>query len=63
MVCDAPDLQTEFGDPRLFYVFDKILSFSTCSQSFEKICTWEILGANVLKFYVVSALHHCLPVQ
>ena len=35
-----------------FYVFSIILSFSTCSQSFKKICTWEILGANVLKqFY------------
>ena len=30
------------------YVFDIVLSFSTSSQSFKKICTWEILGANVL---------------
>ena len=33
-----------------FYVFNLILSFSTCSQSFKKICTWEFLGANVLKY-------------
>ena len=26
-----------------------MLSFSTCSQSFNKICEWEVLGANVLK--------------
>ena len=48
MVCDTPYLQNEFGDPRLFYVFNLILSFSTCSQSFNKICEWEVLGANVL---------------
>ena len=35
--------------PDFFYVFNIILSFSTCSQSFKNICTWEILGANVLK--------------
>ena len=35
--------------PIFFYVFNIILSFSTCSQSFKKICTWELLGANVLK--------------
>ena len=50
MVCDTPYLQNEFGDPRFFYVFNLILSFSTCSQSFKKICTWELLGANVLKW-------------
>ena len=33
-----------------FYVFNLILSFSTCSQSFKKICVWELLGANVVKF-------------
>ena len=32
-----------------FYVFNLLLSFSTCSESFEKICAWELLGANVLK--------------
>ena len=31
-----------------FYVFNLILSFSTCRQSFNKICVWEVLGANVL---------------
>ena len=30
-----------------FYVFNLILSFYTCSESFKKICTWELLGANV----------------
>ena len=35
--------------PIFFYVFNLILSFSACSQSFNKICTWEVLGANVLK--------------
>ena len=49
MVCDAPYLQNEFGDPHFFYVFNIILTFSTCSQSFKKICTWEILGTDVLK--------------
>ena len=29
--------------------YNLILSFSTCSQSCNKICTWEVLGANVLK--------------
>ena len=49
MVCDAPYLPNEFGAPDFFYVFNIILSFSTCSQSLKKNCTWEILGANVLK--------------
>ena len=49
VVCDTPYLQNEFGDSRFFYVFNLILSFSTCSQSFKKICAWELLGANVLK--------------
>ena len=31
-----------------FHVFNLILSFSNCSESFEKICAWELLGANVL---------------
>ena len=46
---DAPYLQNEFGVPDFFNVFNLILSFSTCSESFEKICGWELLGANVLK--------------
>ena len=50
MVCGTPYLQNEFGDPDFFYVFNLILSFSTCSQSFKKICAWELLGANVLNF-------------
>ena len=37
--------------PIFFYVFNIILSFSTCSQSFKKICTWEILATNVLKLW------------
>ena len=40
-----------------FYVFNIILSFSTYSQSFKKICTCELLGANVLK---CSVLNNCL---
>ena len=41
--------KTSSVTPDFFYVFNIILSFSTRSQSFKKICTWEILGANVLK--------------
>ena len=41
--------KTSSVTPDFFYVFHLILSFSTCSQSFKKICTWELLGANVLK--------------
>ena len=52
MVCDTPYLQNEFGDPDFFYVFNLILSFSTCSQSFKKMCTWELLGANVIKLFL-----------
>ena len=52
MVCDTRYLQNEFGDSRFFFfffnVFDLILSFYTSSQSFNKICTWEVLDANVL---------------
>ena len=40
--------KTSSVTPDFFYVFNLILSFSTCSESFEKICTWELLGANVL---------------
>ena len=49
MVCDTRYLQNEFGDPDFFYVFNLVLLFSTCSQSFNKICVWEVLGANVLR--------------
>ena len=52
MVCDAPYLQNEFDDLHFFffffYVFNKILSFFTYRDGFKKICTWELLGANVL---------------
>ena len=41
-------LKTSSVTPDFFYVFSIILS-STCSQSLNKICTSEILGANVLK--------------
>ena len=40
--------KTSSVTPDFFYVFNLILSFSTCSESFEKICAWELLGANVL---------------
>ena len=38
-----------------FYFFNIILSFSNCSQSFKKICTWELLGANVLNSFLKRA--------
>ena len=41
--------KTSSVTPDFFYVFNIILSISTCSQSFKKKCTWEILGANVRK--------------
>ena len=41
--------KTSLVTPDFFYVFSIILSFSTCSQSFKKICTREIFGANVLQ--------------
>ena len=49
MVFATPYLQNEFGDPPFFFRFNLMLSFSTCSQSFKKICAWDVLGANVLK--------------
>ena len=62
MVCDTRYLQNEFGDRRFFYVFNLVLSFSTCSQSFYKICVWEVLGANVLKNLVHDLALHQSPV-
>ena len=50
MVFDMPYLQNEFGDPQFVYVFYLILSFSTCGQSFKKICTCEVLGVNILNW-------------
>ena len=41
--------KTSSVTPEFFDVFNLVLSFSTCSESFEKICVWELLGANVLK--------------
>ena len=41
--------------PDFFYVFNLISSFSTCSQSFKKICVWELLGANILKVPIMSS--------
>ena len=53
MVCHAPYLQNELGDSRFFYVYNIILTFSTCSQSLKKkIITREILGANVLNWVI-----------
>ena len=40
LFCDTPYLQNEIDEPRLFYVFNLILSFCTCSQILKKICTW-----------------------
>ena len=42
--------KTSSVTPDFFYVFNLILSFSTCSESFEKICAWELLGANILNY-------------
>ena len=39
-------LKTSSVTPDFFYVSNLVLSFSTCSQSFNKICVWEVLGAN-----------------
>ena len=41
--------KTSSVTPDFFYVFNLILSFPTYGESFEKICAWELLGANVLK--------------
>ena len=48
-----------------FYVFNLILSFSTCSESFEKICVWELLGVNVLNyshmhFYALESIQNAI---
>ena len=43
--------KTSSVTPDFFYVFNLILPLSTCSQSFKKICTWERLGANLLKVF------------
>ena len=48
--------KTSSVTPDFFYVFNLILSFSTCSQSFKKICVWELLGANVLKYILTKNL-------
>ena len=49
--------KTSSETPDFFYVFNIILAFSNCSQSFKKICTWELLGANVLKVSLEVILH------
>ena len=47
--------------PDFFYVFILILSFSTCSQSFKKICAWELLDANVLKTAKLKGCYKLFP--
>ena len=37
-------LKTSSVTPDFFYVFYRILSFSTVSQSFKNICVWEVFG-------------------
>ena len=37
-------LKTSSVTPDFFYVFYRILSFSTVSQSFKKICVAEVFG-------------------
>ena len=56
--------KTSSVTPDFFYVFNLTLSFSTCSQSFKKICMWELLGANVLKETInhFDELHFLLTV-
>ena len=51
--------KTSSVTPDFFYVFNLVLSFSTCSQSFNKICVWEVLGANVLKTWNNKYLLTC----
>ena len=41
--------KTSSVTPDFFYVFNLILSFSTGSQSFKKICAWEVFGLIVAK--------------
>ena len=48
--------KTSSVTPDFFYVFNLILSFSTCRQSFKKTCAWEILGANILRRDVIEYL-------
>ena len=38
------NLKTSSVAPDFFYVFYRILSFSTVNQSFKKICVWEVFG-------------------
>ena len=42
-------LKTSSVTPDFFYVFYRILSFSTVSQSFKKSVCGKFLGANVLE--------------
>ena len=56
--------KTSAVTPDFFYVFNLILSFSTYSQSFNKICAWEVLGANVLNCHAgpLTTSHLCCVV-
>ena len=36
--------KTSSVTPDFFYIFYLILLFSTVSQSFKKICVWEVFG-------------------
>ena len=56
MICDTPYLQNEFGDPWFFYVFNAILSFSTCKKKKKNNCTWDTLGANILNSIMLAEL-------
>ena len=48
MVCDASYLQNEFGDPLFFTFLIESYHFLPTVKVFKKICTWELLGTNVL---------------
>ena len=47
-------LKTSSVTPDFFYVFYRILSFSTVSQSFKKICVWEAFWARTSLSEAVS---------
>ena len=59
MVFNTPYLQNDLVAP-FFYVFNLILSFFTCSQSFKKICLLEILGMNVLNIIMFHEINSLL---
>ena len=41
-------LKTSSVSPDFFYVFYRILSFSTVSQSYKQFIVWEVFGRELL---------------